>query len=365
MVQAIPNPEPQVLLPPLLACLPTAFVSPRPAPALLPLLSPILRQRVQLLSADTTRQDSWIPLLCWDASKAARLPEVIADNQFEPHPVSGEVEIDHPPQLLYRRLDEETLQAKLPLPDRGLDIRYVWCVDDQVGGGDGWRVGELSLYDEGNENSVHWHPSVDAAYNAYTLATVQDALQEGAVNGSSRDRAGQVAEGEEDDDAYWQQYDATPSRTPGRKISPAPPVPTQQNSAHEATDDAYYAQYSHVQPAMDEDDPAERSNGLVPHRANGAHLQDARPREMQERGYESLSHPRPASSSSSASETISRLEDNAAAQTESDLAIRQHIGTSLKSLYRLSKAAGIERREFERLVRTELRVLGMMDDEEL
>ena len=35
----------------------------------------------------------------------------------------------------------------------------------------------------------------------------------------------------------------------------------------------------------------------------------------------------------------------------------------MKSLYRLARVAGIEKEEFERLVRTELECLGLMDDD--
>src|ERR1700722_5722616 len=103
MVMYIPPPAPRDLLPPLLACLPTAFASSRPPPALLPLLSPILRQRVQLLSCE-----SWLPLLCWDAHAASKLPGIIENIQLEPPPVSGEVELRDVETIQYRRLDPET-----------------------------------------------------------------------------------------------------------------------------------------------------------------------------------------------------------------------------------------------------------------
>jgi hypothetical protein len=41
--------------------------------------------------------------------------------------------------------------------------------------------------------------------------------------------------------------------------------------------------------------------------------------------------------------------------------IKQHISTDIKSLYRLAKSGGIERAEFERIVKTELDMLAMMD----
>ena len=109
-----PPPDSRELLPPLLACLPTSFVSPRPPPALLPLLSPLLRQRVNFLSTNnTSRSDGWLPLLSWDTQRAAKLAPVVERMHLEPHPVSGELELDDVRPAKYRRLDEETLHSRL------------------------------------------------------------------------------------------------------------------------------------------------------------------------------------------------------------------------------------------------------------
>jgi hypothetical protein len=77
-----------------------------------------------------------------------------------------------------------------------------------------------------------------------------------------------------------------------------------------------------------------------------------------------LIQPRPASSGSSNGEgTVAKLESTAAAQGQSEIGVRQHISTTMKSLFRLARAAGIERCEFERLVMTELDVLTLMEEE--
>jgi hypothetical protein len=84
---------------------------------------------------------------------------------------------------------------------------------------------------------------------------------------------------------------------------------------------------------------------------------------------EGLAHPRPGSSTgSSGSDTVEKLERRAAARDsreQSETGIKQHIGTSIKSLYRLAKVAGIDRAEFERLVRTELDCLALMDEDDV
>jgi hypothetical protein len=83
---------------------------------------------------------------------------------------------------------------------------------------------------------------------------------------------------------------------------------------------------------------------------------------------EGLAQPRPVSSTgSSGSDTVDKLERRAAARESrehSEVGVKQHIGTSVKSLYRLARVAGIDREEFERVVRMELECLSLMDEDE-
>ncbi|TVY75973.1 hypothetical protein LSUE1_G006461, partial [Lachnellula suecica] len=142
MQPPIGPPPVEALLTPLLASLPGASIASEPPTALLPLLSPILRQRAQLLSASS--QEPWLPLLCWDSAKASQLQQAVRNERLEPHPVSGEVEVDweYDVGLRYKRIDQETLQAMASLRELELDVKLVWCVGDELGGGDGWRIGE-------------------------------------------------------------------------------------------------------------------------------------------------------------------------------------------------------------------------------
>jgi hypothetical protein len=64
---------------------------------------------------------------------------------------------------------------------------------------------------------------------------------------------------------------------------------------------------------------------------------------------------------SSSRESAERLERQAQNQSQAEVGIKQHISTDIKSLYRLARSAGIERGEFERIVKTELEVLPMLD----
>ena len=161
----ITSPNPRELLPPLLACLPTSFFSPKPPPALLPLLSPLLRQRVSLLAGSgNSPSDSWLLLLNWNAERAAKLPEVVERVQIEPHPVSGEVELADLKNIKFRRLDSETLHSRLEIEEFELLAIYLFCLGDGQPGGEeaGWKLAELRSLED-LEDGTEWFSSIDEA----------------------------------------------------------------------------------------------------------------------------------------------------------------------------------------------------------
>jgi len=394
-------PDTRGLVAPLLPSLPGAAVSSQPATAVLPLLSPILRQRVQFLSASST--EPWIRLLSYDTAKAARLLEIARSDRLEPHPVSGEIEIDWDGdvEVRYKRLDRETLQALVLLRDLDLVFRLEYCVGDNDGGGNGWRVGEVSIPDA---------PSAFSLFGGFSTIAEAERVFEEQNNGpkptngtSTTGRNGvrgslTVADAEEDDDDdYWARYDATPAnRTPAVKRSPAPTsIQASQPPAYQSTsaEDAYFAQYDTVQPAMDPHDPdemveaaeippplglgrvsarsSESFDDLGPNGTQGAWtLADPRGRSTpppdDEERLARLQHPRPASASSHSSgvEAVARLEESAEKQEQNEFGVKQHVSRSIKSLFMLARASGIDRDEFERLVKTEMDMLGMMEQAE-
>ena len=381
-------PRPEQLLEPLLASLPAAAVSPQPPTALLPLLSPILRQRVQLLSASS--QEPWLPLLCYTPANVSKLAQAVKCERLEPHPVSGEVEVDwgSEVEIRYKRVDEETLQALALLQDLGLSVRLVWCVNDEIGGGDGWRIGEVGV----PENAESQWGSRSLAEAEVAFQTTQPTNQHlSAHNGANGNSLLTPDADDDDDDDYWAQYDNTPARTPAPK-GPSPRPATSNNASHSKSDeDSYYAQYASVQPAMDNHDPDEaKQNGdiesslgkdeitheLQQHLSNPpppkeddssafAWSQDHNGPPPYINGAEELAHPRPGSSTgSSGSDTVARLEREAASRNQNELGIKQHISTSVKSLYRLAKGSGISREEFTSLVKTELDCLALMDEDD-
>ncbi|KAK3355800.1 hypothetical protein B0H65DRAFT_58580 [Neurospora tetraspora] len=420
---SITSPDIESLVRPVLSALPGASASTEPATTVLPLLSPILRQRVQLLSGSST--DPWIRLLTYDTSKVSRLTEIAQSGSLDPHPVSGEVEMDwdYDVHIKYRRLDQETLQTLVVLGEFDLFVRLVYCVNDKDGGGDGWRVGEVSVASDPSPlESFGGYSTLDEAEKAFKAQ--QTSVTEIKPVAQVSIQAEPVEE--DDDDDYWGRYDATPSQTPGQGRSPAPPslgagLNTQAPNPFErsaSAEDAYFARYESVQPAMDPHDPDEEAlqggavgggaslNGLLLRRSpspqrqqvyeppvtssapappplglngdgNGGYVPSRSPSDesgsgscgrrmsqADEERTESIAHPRPASSASSnGSRMVAKLEETAEAQDRVEFGIKQHVSRTIRSLFQLSRGAGIGREEFERMVRNELDVLAMVEDD--
>lgn len=340
---------------------------------------------MQLLAATAnSTSDSWLPLLCWKSESAQKLVNLVTESSaFELHPVSGEIDFGDVEKVKYRRLDEESLQAKIVIPDMGLIVIYLWCEGDQEGGGSGWRASEIRpLEDNTESDSNDWASTITQANEKHQEEAMDSALRHGEENSIAQvttngDSA--IEANDNDDDDYWAQYDNTPARTPAIKS----PDPASMSSRHTRTtsDAEYYAQYAQVQPEMDNDDPSESRDGIGESSLNGnvmassIHQAPKNDRFLaqddsslpsgpgsEHAGLE-MSHPT-ASSPRTRSTTISRLEESAESQSVAEVAIRQHISTSMKSLFRLSRSSGIERSDFERMVRTELETLSMIAEDD-
>jgi hypothetical protein len=383
MVALIPPPDAHTLLPPVLACLPTAFASPRPPPALLPLLSPILRQRLSFLSSS----DNWLKLLCWDSESAEQLWSQIEDTTFEPHPVSGEIEIGDVSGIGYKRFDEETLKAQLILSDWSFVPLFLWCSggDD----GDGWKLSDLL---PSPTLDATWSSSIQEANSTSQERILKEALAEAEASQTKPQASSSNLEPPDDDEDYWAMYDRSPGRTPAPASVRNPSITaiTQQNEAD------YYARYADVQPAMDNHDPDEEMNvqpNGIESTMNG-HTQDHRmpstsdpppyqpqvkpndpeqepqirtpPSEME------VQQPSPSSPSSHASRSaaIARLESAAEKYNDEsygslsaghELGVRQHISTTMKSMYRLARSVGMRRGEFEETISREVEGLKLLD----
>ncbi|KAG5926153.1 hypothetical protein E4U42_003570 [Claviceps africana] len=428
MAAVIPAPDPARLLAPILPVLPVAAACAQPAAHVLPLLSPILRQRVQLLSGpgsgSGSASESWLRLLCYDAAKAVRLAAIACGPDLEPHPVSGEVEVDwaRDAETRFRRLDHETLQALVALPELGLAFRLVYCVDDKkvAGGGgddDGWRIGEVTVTEKPLSFSQFGDaPTIAEAERRYKDASSRTKAASAALtqqeqqqvgDGGGDDRDGKTTssnndnnnnnnhdhdgdDDDDDDDDYWNLYDKTPEATPAANRSPAPrptavsshnvPQSQAETSSSSAAEDAYFSQYAHVQPAMDNHDPDEEAHAAqllhnppapMPASQSNTYPESELKSKFQS-GFQSefqseaattpLRQPYPDSSTSSpASNTVARLEYLAGQQAQNEYGVKQHISRTIRSLYMLATASGIPADDFHSLIRTELECLSMMD----
>lgn len=391
MIQTISTPNHHELLPPLLACLLAASASTHPPPSLLPLLSPILQQRVNLLVGTSSHSDSWLRLLCWESSEAQRLVNIIKGKPFELHPVSGEFDYGDVRDLLYRRRDEETLHARVAIPDLGLLIVYLWCEGGYEGVGTGWRVSEVKPAESSSgETSNGWSPSIPEAEAKWREKAVINGQSEVSSIPTIQEpqSTGPIAI-EDDEDAYWARYDFTPGRSPGPRPSginqnaPAGITMGSSRAGPTTSDDEYYARYEKVQPEMENNDPSQDRKVLGESSLNGNAVVPATDRVPPSPPYGSLrlslrhtmsgsdSKPEdsminhsPASSTSRASPTVARLEESAETISHGEMAIRQHVSTTIKSLFRLSRAAGMDRLEFDELVRTELDTLGLLEEDD-
>lgn len=440
----IPNPNVEDLLPPFLAHIPIAFSSSQPPPSLLVLLAPILRSRVTLLSGPSlphagvasnslpSLADSWLSHLTWSSS-GAELCESLSQQDFSPHP-SGEFEIGEYEFKGIRRSDEETIKSRVELPERGIEVFFLW-VEKSVGSRimgmqagedaveeEGWKIVDVKLINDKSSGSHQveekWYPTVAEAEECYrrekeaqkqhqTVKETQLVTSPPVVNPylplptSSQNQQ----DNEDEDDSYWDMYDRSPARTPAV-----------QHQTHIQNDDEYFARYNNVEAALDkestEPEPAAPGrvwyNAPVTYSSHSGVSQNTTLQQPQVSLQALITQTPPAPSTfppftvpmsppisstskptSLASSTpplqatteikapsprgspragspssVSSLERLAAKQMQAETGVKQHIGTTIKSLFRMARVVGMDREEFDRVVRTELEILGMVEEEE-
>ena len=329
-------------------------------------------------------------MLCYDPASASKLVETVTSGKLEPHPVSGEVEIDwdYDTEIRFRRLDEETLQALVVLTEIGIAFRLVHCVGDAEGNADGWRIGEVTVTLEQSLPLAEFGGFFSIAEAEQKFTASQNGLPNPVTASNGTRLSVTKSNAGDEDDGYWDQYDKTPgARTPSQKPSPGPGMTLGSNQR--TTDDAdYFSQYDGVQPAMDNYDPDEDmghqsaaapapplgldqdGHAKVPSVAEAplqafvdavGERRDTRGTEEEQRSTAAVYHPRPESSAGSVgSQTVAKLEETAGRQEQNEFGVRQHVSRSIRSLFQLSQASGIDRDEFEDMVKRELDLLGMM-----
>lgn len=436
--KAVSPPNYDEFLRPLLQALPTGSAKEYPQ-GLVPALTPILRQKIRALSGD----GPWVSLLGKVEDKNAEgkdLLELIKEkgDELEPHPVSGEVEIQidfegrfGEPAAMYQRCDVETLRMRITIADLGILVYGTYCPDDSEGSKDGWRISEVKPVPGTVDNREgDWWKSIADAEEFYLYCNtkeddVANKIYEPPAIKTVPVKEAEKEEEEDDDAAYWAQYDnASTNATPAPPSAPSPaPMPYTQPGfgTKQTAEDAYYAQYASVQPAMDGHDPDEQVEGVasdlgkhhaatyqkVAEEQRAQRSTDANPIPPRSNNFDGavpLYAPRPHSGSQSSrassgnrSIIVTNLEDAAERsekavgspvlvsppspksvgglssgskgsvgsvdrETQAEVAVRQHISASLKSMWRLAKAMGVEEEGFRELVEREAALVGLDED---
>ena len=327
--------------------------------------------------------------------------------------MSGEIELDDIESIKYRRLDDETLQCRLDAAQFRLAPVYVWCESDEHGGtGPGWKLTELRALED-VEDGTAWFNSVEEANDAANTRSIEVPATSNGTAPAQQPAQQQAEDDDSDDDGYWAAYDQTPG--PSQKPSPKPPANAAAPQPIDSTRDRsrseleYFARYgAEVQPALDAHDPDEDHPELGQSTLNGTTQRPVstqqrpsppktEPQEDNRAAWEKALHPyarasdahdsafatstdlpstqdlditapRPISPTSSHS-SVEHLESRAAEMSKPttshiENAVRQHISTQVKSLWRLANGAGLDREEFERVIGLEVQCIGLMDRDE-
>ena len=149
-------------------------------------------------------------------------------------------------------------------------------------------------------------------------------------------------------------------------------VRQQARQIQQAHEQQQQQQQPQSQPHDSSDRPLSRPNGTSMFPADSP--SDPKPHDSHRASTVEQPRPISPSSNSSNSSSIERLERKAARMSQSEgdadaddraqAAIKQHISTDLKSLFRLARSAGMERREFERVVKSQVECLGFLEENE-
>lgn len=313
------------------------------------------------------------------------------------------------------------IKARVELLERGIEVVYVWVpVKEDKEEGEGWKIVDVKLVEshvgkDEVESEGEWYPSVAAAEEGFErevqkkrdeaqrLPIKETQLVTSPPANSHLSLQPTPAQDEDEDDSYWDMYDRSPARTPAV-----------QHQTSVQTDDEYFARYNGVKPELDRGETPEPEGGnyhtdpAYPRYGLGStQPQPTAPRQtpppLSSPSFSAFpavpmpispptsspskptsiaSHTPPLATATttveikapspragspranSPSASVSALEELAAVQNQSETGVKQHISTSIKSLFRLARVVGMEREEFERVVKTELEILGMVEEEE-
>ncbi|KAK6523459.1 hypothetical protein TWF281_001441 [Arthrobotrys megalospora] len=419
MVASIPPPALSDLLPAFLAHIPASFASPKPPPSLPPLLTPLTRSRLTHLSFNTNSSDSsWLSLLTWSSnpSDGETLQDHLSsqDYYFLHQPPSPNTFVNKG----YRRLDSETLQCLIEVPELEVVVLYQFTTDDVLSEsgeiGHAWKVHDVRLADDEDSLLVGGKllGSIEGAEEEFRAVPRYNSY---SYTNTAEKQTTTVQEEEDSDDDYWGRYDDEETEScagdqdPRSPVTQQPQQQQQQQQSHvqiaasmlarrvlqeeiEETDkeeEEYYARYANVEPVLDNPTPntttneggVDRRDSISTNITSASTTFDAQTMSTPLTAFTHpstkvspvitatttihpttniTSHPKP--EVATAKKVVAGLESAAEVHTQSEVAIQQHVSTSVKSLYRLWKAGGMDTEEFGRFLEREVEVLKVVEE---
>ncbi|KAF3911062.1 hypothetical protein AA313_de0204268 [Arthrobotrys entomopaga] len=405
MVLSIPPPTLTGLLPPFLSHIPASFASPHPPPSLPPLLTPLLRSRLTHLS---TTSSNWVTLLTWSSNPSD------GENLHSHLSTQDYYFLHQPPSPAtytlrgFRRLDAETLQCLILIQELEIVILYQFVADDIVdeegSRGDGWKVHDVRISDDeecftssGISAFVGGIEEAEESYRSRSFSSRYD-YDSTAVAGGRKEE-----EVDDDEDDYWGRYDDEDTESSAGDQYEQPPQQNEQQQhrgsfshmhqspvqlaasmlarrvlhpeeqEEDKEEEEYYARYANVEAVLDK--PAgeiDRRDSISTTHTNHSI--------GQERVLGDLNTPSTIITIPSAKisptvvnntaaknvrlgeKVVGELESAAQVHTQNEVAIQQHVSTTVKSLYRLWKAGGMEAEEFGRFLEREVEVLKVVEE---
>ncbi|KAK6352196.1 hypothetical protein TWF730_009026 [Orbilia blumenaviensis] len=422
MVASIPSPALLSLLPAFLSHIPASFASPKPPPSLPPLLTPLTRSRLTHLSfsLNNDSDSSWLSLLTWSSvpSDGKDLQEHLAtqDYYFLHQVPSPNTFVSKG----YRRLDCETLQTLVSIPELEIIVLYQFIAEDIISEsgeiGHAWKVHDVRLADDEERAflpSGRFWDTIDAAEAAFVNAVPKYSTASYSYSGFQQPGSlyqQKQEEEDDDDDDYWGRYDDEETESvagdqdqvvqqPQSHVQIAASMlarrvlqdqPAEEDEADKAAEEEYYARYATVEPVLDSHPQSasapeeggvmitDRRDSISTNITSTSTTFDAQTMSTPLTAFThpstkvspvmtaadvvvaKTSHPKPESGSTK--KVIAGLESAAEVHTQSEVAIQQHVSTSIKSLYRLWKAGGMDAEEFGRFLEREVEVLKVVDE---
>lgn len=275
-------------------------------------LALVTQQRLQFLLDSSSEPGHWIELLCRDEQEASRLLEIVQRHPVEAHPVSGEIELDSPLDVLFRRA-EDLMQYRCSLP-------YLELTLILEHGGDpaepyettqmwrGFRILQISPYRDSDQ--AGWHTSIAEANQVYR----QDHLNLTATAPLKEEEARNA------DWNYWSSY-------AGAEVQSF--VQEQEHvDRNGISEEEYFSQYKNTQPEIDDGRDGDQS------------------------GQKSASDL--LNSAERVEPSTSRAGRQVGVLSEASEAVVDHIGATVRSLAAVARAAGISSQDFRNIVQSAL-----------